>query len=88
MLAWDAPRDPWLSTVKTARAGAGSQQVVRDPWIDGYRVERREYRVDDLGDWYLPRDWDIWSATMTVGSSTSGTPATGYFGLEATPLAR
>ena len=43
-LAWDAPWDPWLTTVKTARAGAGPQQVVADPWITGYRVERREYR--------------------------------------------
>ena len=80
-LAWDAPRDPWLSTVKTARAGSGPQQVVADPWTTGYRVERREYRMTDDGDWFLPEQDPIWSATMTVGSSTTGTPATGYFGL-------
>ena len=40
-LAWDAPWDPWLSSIKTARAGVGHQQVVTDPWITGYRVERR-----------------------------------------------
>ena len=82
-LAWDAPRDPWLTTVKTARAGSGPQQVLTDPWTTGYRVERREYRRTESGGWVLPEfeDEAIWSATMTVGSSTSGTPATGYFGL-------
>ena len=82
-LEWDAPWDPWLTTVRTARAGSGPQQVVADPWTTGYRVERREYVVGAGGDWYLPEfeDEAIWSATMTVGSSTSGTPATGYFGL-------
>ena len=82
-LAWDAPRDPWLTTVKTARAGSGPQQVVTDPWTTGYRVERREYRRTEGGGWFLPEyeDEAIWSATMTVGSSSSGTPATGYFGL-------
>ena len=80
-LAWDAPRDPWLTTVKTARAGSGPQQVVTDPWTTGYRVERREYRRTEGGGWFLPEveDEHIWSATMTVGSSSSGTPATGYF---------
>ena len=80
-LEWDAPWDPWLSTVKTARAGSGPQQVVTDPWTTGYRVERREYVVGAGGDWHLPEFEAIWSATMTVGSSTTGTPATGYFGL-------
>ena len=80
-LEWDAPWDPWLSTVRTARAGSGPQQVVTDPWTTGYRMERREYVVGAGGDWYLPEQDPIWSATMTVGSSTSGTPATGYFGL-------
>ena len=79
-LEWDAPRDPWLSTVRTARAGSGPQQVVTDPWTTGYRVERREYVVGAGGDWYLPEQDPIWSATMTVGSSTTGTPAKGYFG--------
>ena len=82
-LAWDAPRDPWLTTVKTARAGSGPQQVVTDPWTTGYRVERREYRRTEGGGWFLPEveDEAIWSATMTVGSSTTGTGSTGYFGL-------
>ena len=80
-LEWDAPRDPWLSTVRTARAGSGPQQVVTDPWTTGYRVERREYVVGAGGDWYLPEQDPIWSATMTVGSSTTGTPAKGYFGV-------
>ena len=82
-LAWDAPRDPWLTTVKTARAGSGPQQVVTDPWTTGYRVERREYRRTEGGGWFLPEveDEPIWSATMTVGSSTTGTGSTGYFGL-------
>ena len=82
-LAWDAPRDPWLTTIKTARAGSGPQQVVTDPWTTGYRVERREYRRTEGGGWFLPEyeDEAIWSATMTVGSSTTGTGSTGYFGL-------
>ena len=86
-LEWDAPWDPWLSTVRTARAGSGPQQVVAEPWVTGYRVERREYVVGPGGDWYLPEfeDEAIWSATMTVGSSTTGTPATGYFGLGSNP---
>ena len=53
-LAWDAPRDPWLTTVKTARAGSGPQQVVTDPWTTGYRVERREYLRTEGGGWVLP----------------------------------
>ena len=79
-LAWDGPRDPWLTTVLTARAGSGPQQVVADPWVTGYRVERREYGRTVDGDWYFPEVEEelIWSATMTVGTSTSG--ATGYFG--------
>ena len=66
-LAWDAPWDLWLSTVKTARAGSGPQQVVADPWVTGYRVERREYRRTEDGGWFLPEVEVIWSATMTVG---------------------
>ena len=81
-LAWDAPWDPWLTTFYTARAGSGRQQVVAEPWVTGYRVERREYRRTVDGDWYFPEVEEelIWSATMTVGTSTSGTPVQGYFG--------
>ena len=57
-LAWDAPRDPWLTTVKTARAGFGRQQVTLDPWTTGYRVERREYRRTEGGGWVLQGDWE------------------------------
>ena len=71
-LAWDAPRDPWLTTVKTAQAGSGPQQVVTDPWTTGYRVERREYRRTEDGGWFLPKvdDKTLWSATMTVGENS------------------
>ena len=67
-LAWDAPRDPWLTTVRTARAGSGPQQVPNDPWTNGYRVERREYFRAEDGDWWLPEvvDDTLWTATMTV----------------------
>ncbi len=57
-LAWDAPRDPWLTTVKTARAGAGPQRVALDPWVTGYRVDRREYRRTEDGGWVLQGDWE------------------------------
>ena len=68
-LAWDAPRDPWLTTVRTARAGSGPQQVVTDPRTTGYRVERREYRRTEDGGWFLPEfdDETLLTATMTVG---------------------
>ena len=78
-LAWNAPRDPWLTTVKTALAGAGLQQVTLDPWTSGYRVERREYRMTEDGSWFLPEvdDRTLWSATMTVGED-SGATQRGY----------
>ena len=78
-LAWDAPLDPWLSTVKTARAGAGPQQAVADPWTTGYRVERAEYRTTDTGDWYLPdpHGWDTLRYEHTpADTSTTYTDAT------------
>ena len=85
-LAWDAPRDPWLTTVKTARAGSGPQQVVTDPWTTGYRVERREYRRTEGGGWFLPEyeDEAVWIATMTVGISSNAS-ATGYFAFASDP---
>ena len=79
-LEWDAPWDPWLSTVRTARAGSGPQQVVTDPWTTGYRMERREYRRTEDGGWTLPdfdEDEHIWSATITVGEN-SGATQRGY----------
>ena len=71
-LAWDAPRDRWLTTVKTARAGFGRQQVTRDPWVTGYRVERREYRRNEDGNWFLAGDWD------TLRDETDGDAGTSF----------
>ena len=71
-LAWDAPRDPWLTTVKTARAGAGPQRVALDPWVTGYRVERREYRRTEGGDWELQDDWE------TLRDETDGDTGTSF----------
>ena len=63
-LAWGGPRDPWLTTVKTARAGSGLQQVTLDPWVTGYRVERHEYRRTEDGGWVLQGDWEpLWDET-------------------------
>ena len=75
-LAWDAPRDPWLSTVKTARAGSGPQQVVTDPWTTGYRVERREYRRTEDGDWFLKGEWDTLRDETDGDTGTSFTDST------------
>ena len=79
-LAWDPPWHPWLSTVRTARAGSGPQQVVTDPWTTGYRVERREYRRTENGDWYLPEvdEETLLTATVTVGSYGQGMQDRGY----------
>ena len=79
-MSWDAPPS-WSLTIWAGLQGASVP--VPDPWITGYVVERREFRARADGYLYFPEpeDTPIWSATMTVGSSTSGTPATGYFGL-------
>ena len=78
-MTWEAPPS-WSLTIWAGLQGASVP--VRDPWITGYVVERREFRARADGYLYFPEpeDTPIWSATMTVGSSTSGTPATGYFG--------
>ena len=83
-LAWDAPWDPWLSTVHTARAGSGSQQVVADPWVTGYRVERREYRRTVEGDWYFPEvdEETLLATTLTVGHYDPPGPDTGFSSTE------
>ena len=75
-LAWDAPWDPWLSTVYTARAGFGHQQEVTDPWITGYRVERREYRMTEDVGWYLQGDWETLRDETDGDTATSFTDAT------------
>ena len=79
-MSWEAPPS-WSLTTWAGLQGASVP--VPDPWITGYVVERREFRARADGYLYFPEpeDTPIWSATMTVGSSTSGTPATGYFGL-------
>ena len=74
-LAWDAPRDPWLTTVKTARAGSGLQQVTLDPWTIGYRVERREYRRTEGGGWGVQGDWEILRDETDGDTGTSFTDA-------------
>ena len=71
-LAWDAPRDPWLTTVKTARAWSGRQQMTLDPWTTGYRVERREYRRTEGGGWVLQGDWE------TLRNETDGDTGTSF----------
>ena len=79
-MTWEAPPS-WSLTIWAGLQGA--TVPVPDPWITGYVVERREFRTRADGYLYFPEVEDelIWSATMTVGSSTSGTPATGYFGV-------
>ncbi len=78
-MTWEAPPS-WSLTIWAGLQGANVP--VPDPWITGYVVERREFRARADGYLYFPEpeDTPIWSATMTVGSSTTGTPATGYFG--------
>ena len=71
-LAWDAPRDSWLTTVRTARAGSGRQQVTLDPWVTGYRVERHEYRRKEDGGWVLQGDWE------TLRDETDGDTRTSF----------
>ena len=78
-MAWEAPPDPWLTTVYAAREGEMGNSAVTDPWRTTYRVERREFEWLDPVDreWYVPQRLDVdtfWTATMTVGgpSSSSG----------------
>ena len=79
-MTWEAPPS-WSLTIWAGLQGANVP--VRDPWITGYVVERRELRTRADGYLYFPEveDEHIWSAAMTVGSSTTGTGSTGYFGL-------
>ena len=79
-MTWEAPPS-WSLTIWAGLQGA--TVPVPDPWITGYVVERREFRARADGYLYFPEpeDTPIWSATMTVGSSTTGTGSTGYFGV-------
>ena len=69
-MSWDAPPSWSL----TAWAGLqGASVPVRDPWITGYVVERREFRARADGYLYFPdedEDLPVWNATMTVGESS------------------
>ena len=75
-MTWEAPPSGSLTI---ERGLQGASVPVPDPWITGYVVERREFRARADGYLYFPEaeDTPIWSATMTVGSSTSGTGSTG-----------
>ena len=69
-MAWEAP--PSLDS--TISAGLqGRSLPTRDPWITGYVVERREFRVRGGDDFYLPRHEDVtvWDATLTVGQDSN-----------------
>ena len=78
-MSWDAPPS-WSLTTWAGLQGASVP--VRDPWITGYVVERREFRARADGYLYFSdaeEDLPVWSATMTVEESSSGTE-TGYKG--------
>ena len=79
VLAWDAPRDRRLTTVKTARAGDGpdsEQVVVRNPWVTGYRVERHEYRRTGDGGYVLEGEWETLLEETDGEKGTTFTDAT------------
>ena len=78
-MSWDAPPS-WSLTTWAGLQGASVP--VRDPWITGYVVERREFRARADGYLYFTEDQEdltLWSATMTVGESSSATTL-GYTG--------
>ena len=78
-MSWDAPPS-WSLTTWAGLQGASVP--VRDPWITGYVVERREFRARADGYLYFTdedEDLTVWSATMTVGESSSATTL-GYTG--------
>ena len=71
-MAWDAPPSHSL----TIWAGLqGANVPVPDPWITGYRVERREFNVRGDGYFYFTEEaeeLELWSATLTVAQSNDG----------------
>ena len=77
-LKWDAPRERRLTTVETARVGTGRQQVVLDPWVTGYRVERQEYRRTGDGYWdvVLEGEWETLREETDGDIRTTFTDAT------------
>ena len=75
-LAWEAPPERRLTTVKMARAGGGPQQLVIDPWITGYRVERLQYRDLGNGGWAAEGDWETLRHEADGDDSSSFADAT------------
>ena len=78
-MSWETPPS-WSLTTWAGLQGANVP--VRDPWITGYVVERREFRARADGYLYFSdaeEDLSLWSATMTVGENNIDT-ATGYRG--------
>ena len=72
-MSWDAPPS-WSLTTWAGLQGASVP--VRDPWITGYVVERREFRARADGYLYFSdaeEDLPVWSATMTVGENSDAT---------------
>ena len=68
-MSWETPPS-WSLTTWAGLQGANVP--VRDPWITGYVVERREFRARADGYLYFSdaeEDLSLWSATMTVGDS-------------------
>ena len=62
-MTWEAPPSGSLTI---ERGLQGASVPVRDPWITGYVVERREFRAREDGYLYFleAEDTPIWSATM------------------------
>ena len=72
-MSWDAPPS-WSLTTWAGLQGASVP--VRDTWITGYVVERREFRARADGYFYFTEDQEdlpVWSATMTVGENSDAT---------------
>ena len=72
-MTWEAPPSRSLTTWAGLQ---GASVLVRDPWITGYVVERREFRARADGYLYFPEveeELSLWTATMTVGASSDAT---------------
>ena len=72
-MSWETPPS-WSLTTWAGLQGASVP--VRDPWITGYVVERREFRARADGYLYFSdaeEDLSLWTATMTVGQSSNDT---------------
>ena len=81
-MTWDTPPS-WTLTMQAGLKG--DTVPVTDPWINGYVVERREFMTRADGYFYFSDEEEelIWSATMTVGASSSDTTR-GYKGSSGT----